>query len=86
MEKLMKTISVTEAKARLNEIIREIEENESYYLTKNGRLACVLLNVAEWESIQETFDVLSDSDLMRQLTESERTTVDYSLDDVFGDV
>jgi len=82
----MKTINVTEAKARLNEIIKEIEDHEIYYLTKNGRLACILLNVDEWESIQETLAVLSDPGLMRQLAESERTSVDYSLDEIFGDV
>ena len=82
----MKTINVTEAKARLNEIIKEIEDHEIYYLTKNGRLACILLNVDEWESIQETLAVLGDPDLMRQLAESERTSVVYSLDEVFGDV
>lgn len=82
----MKTINVTEAKARLNEIIKEIEDHEIYYLTKNGRLACILLNVDEWESIQETLAVLSDPGLMRQLAESERTSVVYSLDEVFGDV
>jgi antitoxin YefM len=82
----MKTISVTEAKARLNEIIKEIEDHEIYYLTKNGRLACILLNVDEWESVQETLAVLSDPGLMRQLAQSERTSVDYGLDEVFGDV
>ena len=81
----MKTISVTEAKARLNEIIKEIEEHETYYLTKNGRLAGILVNVDEWESIQETLAVLSDPDLMRQLAESEKTKMDYGIDEVFGD-
>jgi antitoxin YefM len=82
----MKTINVTEAKARLNEIIKEIEDHEIYYLTKNGRLACILLNVDEWESVQETLAVLSDPGLMRQLAQSERTSLDYGLDEVFGDV
>ena len=81
----MKSISVTEAKARLNEIIKEIEEHETYYLTKNGRSAGILVNVDEWESIQETLAVLGDPDLMRQLAESEKSSADYSLDEVFGD-
>ena len=81
----MKTISISEAKARLNEIIKEIEDHETYYLTKNGRSACILLNVDEWESIHETLAVLGDPDLMRQLVESEKTSADYSLDEVFGD-
>jgi antitoxin YefM len=82
----MKTIGITEAKAKLNEIIKEVEEHESYYLTKNGRLAGVILNIDEWESIQETLAVLSDPNLVRQLTESEKTNLDYGLDEVFGDV
>ena len=81
----MKTISVTEAKARLNEIIKEIEEQEVHYLSKNGRLACILLNVDEWESILETLIALGDPNLMRQLAKSETTSTDYSLDEVFGD-
>jgi prevent-host-death family protein len=81
----MKTVSVTRAKAKLNQIVREVENHESYYLTKNGRIACVLVNPEEWESIQETLAVLGDQELMRQLAESERSETDYGLAEVFGD-
>jgi prevent-host-death family protein len=81
----MKTVSVTRAKAKLNEIVREVQNHENYYLTKNGRIACVLVNPEEWESIQETLAVLGDQELMRQLAESERSETDYSLAEVFGD-
>jgi antitoxin YefM len=81
----MKTVSVTRAKAKLNEIVREVENHENYYVTKNGRIACVLVNPEEWESIQETLAVLGDQELMRQLAESERSETDYSLAEVFGD-
>jgi prevent-host-death family protein len=81
----MKTVSVTRAKAKLNEIVREVQNHENYYLTKNGRIACVLVNLEEWESIQETLAVLGDQELMRQLAESERSETDYSLAEVFGD-
>ena len=81
----MKTVSVTRAKAKLNEIVREVENHETYYVTKNGRIACVLVNLEEWESIQETLAVLGDQELMRQLAESERSETDYSLAEVFGD-
>ena len=83
--KSRKTVSVTRAKAHLNEIVREVENHENYYLTKNGRVACVLVNPDQWESIQETLAVLGDSDLMRQIAESEQTERDYSLAEVFGD-
>jgi prevent-host-death family protein len=81
----MKTVSVTKAKAQLNEIVREVENHENYYLIRNGRVACVLVNPDEWESIQETLAVLGDPDLMRQLAEGERSEEDYSLAEVFGD-
>ena len=81
----MKTVSVTRAKAKLNEIVREVQNHENYYVTKNGRIACVLVNPEEWESIQETLAVLGDQELMRQLAESERSETDYSLAEVFGD-
>lgn len=81
----MKTVSVTRAKAKLNEIVREVENHENYYVTKNGRIACVLVNPEEWESIQETLAVLGDQELMRQLAESERSETDYGLAEVFGD-
>ena len=81
----MKTVSVTKAKAQLNEIVREVENHENDYLTRNGRVACVLVNPDEWESIQKTLAVPSDKDLMRQLAESEWSEKDYSLAEVFGD-
>jgi PHD/YefM family antitoxin component YafN of YafNO toxin-antitoxin module len=50
----------------------EIEEiREHGVITRNGRPAAGVISGAEYESLIETFEVLSDSELMAALTESD---------------
>lgn len=81
----MKTCTVTEAKAKLSELLHEVEE-ESIYLTRNGEVAGVLVDPDEWESIQETLEILADPALMLQIRSSRRSKKLYTMDEVFGDI
>lgn len=51
----MSTISLTEAKARLNELVDEaVTMHERVTITRHGRPAALLVSADEWESLQET--------------------------------
>lgn len=51
----MQTVSITTAKARLNELVDDATRtHEHVTITKNGEPAAVMVSAQEWVSIQET--------------------------------
>jgi antitoxin YefM len=69
---MAKTLSLSEVKTRLPELIAGVEEREEeIVVTKNGRPAAILVNVQEYERLKETLDVLSDEALMKQISRSQ---------------
>lgn len=51
----MTTIPLTDAKAKLNELVEEaVAMHEQITITRRGRPAVVLVSVDDWESLQET--------------------------------
>ena len=50
----------TEAKARIAELAdRVAREHDHFTITRNGRADVMLISVAEYESMQETLDILA---------------------------
>ena len=87
---MAKTLSLSEVKTRLPELVAGVEEREEeVVVTKNGRPAAMLINVQEYARLKETLDVLSDPALMQQISESRafyRTgKKGLSFEDVFGE-
>ncbi|MGH7165036.1 MAG: type II toxin-antitoxin system Phd/YefM family antitoxin [Nitrospiraceae bacterium] len=87
---MSKTLPISEVKARLPELVRGVaEREEEVVVTRNGKPAAVLLNYAEYERLKETLDVLTDPDLMRQVSRSKkfyaRQSRGLSFEDVFGE-
>jgi len=69
---MSKTVPLTEARARLSELLDELERrHEQVIITRNGRPAAVLLPVAEQEALEETLDILQDEEILHALRESE---------------
>jgi antitoxin YefM len=65
-----RTISVTDARSRLPELVDDVVDQLSeYVITKRGRAHAVLLSVEEHEAMQETLEVLSDSEALRRIRE-----------------
>jgi len=57
----MTTLSITEAKTRLPELVREVDGRcERYNITQNGVSKAVLMSVDEFEGWLETLEILSD--------------------------
>ena len=64
----MKTLSVSEAKMKLSALIdRVAKTDEEVLITKNGRLAAVLISPDEFASWRETVAIQYDSDLMAEI-------------------
>jgi len=63
--KIDEYISISDAKARLLEVLRRIEEHHGKIaITKNGIPKAVLLHYEDFEGLLETIDILSDSRTM----------------------
>src|ERR1035437_3507658 len=67
----METIPITEAKARIAELAdRVAREHDHFAITRNGRADVMLISVAEYESMQETLDILGDEQTLADLRQS----------------
>lgn len=77
----METIPITEAKARIAELAdRVAREHDHFTITRNGRADVMLISVAEYESMHETLDLLSDDDALADLRQSRE---DFAAGDTF---
>lgn len=86
MMAIMETIPITEAKARIAELAdRVAREHDHFTITRNGRADVLLISVAEYESMQETLDLLSDDEALADLRQSREDFANgdtFSADDV----
>lgn len=85
-----KTLPLSEVKTRLPELVAGVQEREEeVVVTKNGRPAAVLVNVDEYARLKETLDVLSNPDLMKQISRSkafyQSGKKGLTFEDVFGE-
>jgi prevent-host-death family protein len=67
----MKVLPLAEVKAHLSASVSEVEsQHDQITITRNGVPAAMVVSVAEWESLQETLAVLSDSQAVVDLREA----------------
>jgi len=67
---MSKTIPLSEAKAKLSEVVDEIvTTHERVTVTRNGRPVAIMLSTDDLEAIEETVAILSDPAAMRQITQ-----------------
>ena len=85
----MGTISVTDARSRLPELVDEVSSQlTEYVITKRGRSQAVLLSSDEHDALLETLGVLSDSAAVERIRSSleELARGDtVSFEEVFGE-
>jgi prevent-host-death family protein len=84
----MKTLSLSEAKMKLSELVDSVKStDEEVVITRNGRPAAVLVSPDEFDSWKETLAVKSDQDLMREIEKGQallRKKIRlYSLEELF---
>ena len=64
-------ISVTQAKAQLLDLARQLPKHqETVAITRDGVPAAVLLSMEHFEGLMETLEILSDPKTMRRLRRS----------------
>ena len=69
---MTKIVRFTEARANLTELLDDVENLQEHVLiTRNGRPSAVMLSADEYESLEETLDILQDKELMEALRKSE---------------
>jgi len=68
------TISISEARKRIFDIAEEVQRpNTHYTLTENGRPKAVVMSAEEFESWQETIEVMRDfPDLNKDIKQAEK--------------
>ena len=68
---MSETLPLAEIKAHLSEIVDRVErEHERVVLTRNGRPAAVIMSPADLEALEDTLDLLSDPEAMREIAEA----------------
>jgi len=71
MQTIETYVPVTQAKAKLLDIVRQIgDTNDTIAITKNGVPEAVMLSMKKFEGLLETIDILSDTEMVNQLKES----------------
>ena len=71
MQQVDTYISVTEAKSRLLELVRQMaRKDEVVAITRDGTPAAVLLSAMRFRELMETLEILSDSRTMTSLRRS----------------
>ncbi len=62
----MTTLPLNEARAKLSRLVEEASAtHERYEITRNGQRVAVLLGADDYDALNETVAVLSDSELVR---------------------
>lgn len=71
MQTVENFVPITQAKARLLDIIRSIHDrDDTYAITKNGVPEAVLISMKKFEGLLETIEILADQEAMEQLRRS----------------
>lgn len=73
MEQIQEYLPVTQAKARLLDLVRKLKSSgDTIAITRNGVPEAVLIIMEKFEGILETLEILSDEKTMKALRRSMR--------------
>ena len=81
------TLPLAEVRDRLSPLVNSVEATpERVVITKNGRPAAVLISYDDLESLQETLEILSDPDVVREIRDALADPERYSVDEIRRDL
>ena len=70
-------VPVTKAKSLFLDMIRMIDDQENTIaITKNGVPRAVLMSMEQYEGMRETMTVMGDTEMMRQIRDSQQAIKD----------
>lgn len=65
------TLSLAHIKAHLSEIVDRVEhQHDRVILTRNGRPAAILVSPADLEALEDTLELLSDPQALKEISEA----------------
>lgn len=68
---MSETLPLANVKSKFSEMVDRVEHtHDRIIVTRNGRPAAVLISPEDLESLEDTLELLSDPEAMRQLEES----------------
>jgi antitoxin YefM len=68
---MTRKVALSELQPQLVEILDRVQEDQDrFVITREGRDEAVLLSADEFEGLLETLEILSDSELVRELMEA----------------
>jgi antitoxin YefM len=74
---MSETLPLSSVKAHLSELVDRVEQqHERVVITRNGKLAAVLVSQDDLDSLEETLAIMSDPALMAQIHESQQAVAD----------
>ena len=83
-----RTLPLSEARANLSSVIRDADRLfERTIITQGGKPAAVIIGYAEFESWQETLEILGDPALMADLRQADQDLAEgrtFDYEEVFG--
>lgn len=69
----MRTLTVTEAKKRILELVRDTDESfERYCITRNGEPKAILMSVDDYEGWLETLEIMSRKKVVEEIKKARR--------------
>ena len=82
---MAKTVPVRELRSNLSQLLSDVADRRDHVLvTRNGRPAAALVPIDEYESLEETAEILSDPDAvaaleagLAELAREETVTLDH---------
>lgn len=70
---MSETLPLAQVKSKFSEMVDRVEHtHDRIIVTRNGRPAAVLISPDDLASLEDTLELLSDPDAMRQLAEAKR--------------
>lgn len=70
---MLRTIPISKARESFTSIVDDVNKKlDEVVITVNGTPAVIMVSIDEYESLQETLDILSDKKLMKDIRQGER--------------
>ena len=90
MATMERQISVSELRRRIRQVLEDCsEKGQKFEILSNSKVAGVLVGPTEWRMLNETIEILTDRDVMRQIRGSEkqiRRGVDRPAEETFEEI
>ena len=74
---MSETLPLAQVKSKVSEMVDRVEHtHDRIVVTRNGRPAAVMISPDDLASLEDTLELLSDPDAMRELADAKRAAID----------